>query len=131
MGGHVAGGGGRSRAADILPPEVDPRDQRAQRGSGSARREGIEDVTIQHLLPGGALQVNHRRLSGDRDRLFKPADAEVGVDPGVEGALQRDAFPPHDRETRQRERHRVLAGPQVLDYVLTGAVRHGRPDLLD
>ena len=46
MGGHVAGGGGRSRAADILPPEVDPRDQRAQRGPGSARREGIEDVTI-------------------------------------------------------------------------------------
>jgi hypothetical protein len=95
MGDHVAGGGSRACAADVLPPEVHPRDQGAQRGPGSARREDVEDRAIHDLLPRRALEVNHRRLAGDRDRLFEPADAQVGVDAGVERALQHHAFALH------------------------------------
>ena len=53
MGGHVAGGGGCSRAADILPPEVDPAIS-APNAVLDPLDGRVSRMSIQHLLPGGA-----------------------------------------------------------------------------
>ena len=59
------------------------------------------------------------------------ADPQLGVDRRGERSGQLDAFAPDGAEAGERERHRVGAGPQLLDPVLAGAVGDHRADLLD
>ena len=74
------------------------------------------------VLHARALDVDDRRLAGDRDRLFERADAQVGVDRGDEVAAQLDALAFDGAETGQRKRHRIGAGPKI-DDASTGRCR--------
>ena len=60
-----------------------------------------------------------------------PPDLQIGVDVGREPGVQLDALAPDGAETRQRERHRVGAGPQVDDLVPAVRVGDDGPDLFD
>src|SRR5262249_60449339 len=60
-----------------------------------------------------------------------PTLTQIPFDRRRKRARELDPFPPHGSEPRKGERDRVGPRPQLGDAVLTGAVRQGRPDLLD
>ena len=102
-----------------------------QGADGAVRRNGRDDVGAEHGLALGGLDVDDRRLTGDRDRLLEGAHTHVDRNRQRRGAAQLDALPLDDVEAGQRERQRVGAGIQTDDAVLPRAVGHGRAHLFD
>src|SRR5207253_2197011 len=78
-----------------------------------------------------ALNVDDRRLAGDRNGFRYTADFQLGVDRCGERAGQLDALALDGAEPRQHERDGVLAGSEIDDAVLAGAVSDGGADTLD
>ena len=108
--------------------------RRNQREDGVARARGRDrrqHLGRQGLLPLRALHVDHRRLAGDRDRLFHRADLQIGADRGDDPALELQPFLLDGAEAGQRERDAIQPGPQADDPVLAGAVGHDRSHLLN
>ena len=127
-------------AADILRTDAVERQTSGDADAGKqhpevlhepARRHRVDHAMIEHLLTRGALDVDDRRFAADGDRLRDRADTQIRVDGRGERAVQLNAVAPDRAEARQRERHRVGAGPQVDDLVLAGAVGDDRSRLLD
>ena len=90
-----------------------------------------DELVGHHALGVRGLDVDDRRLAGDRDCFLQRADAELAIDRRGEGAGQFEALPPERREPGQRERDCIDAWPQVRDPVLAGAVADDRAGLLD
>ena len=108
-----------------------PRNHRLDAGGVPRGRNGRQDVPVDRGLRLRALDVDGRRLAGDRDRFRQGADLQIGVDRRDERAGQLDAFAFHRTETGQRERHRIGARPKIDDSVLAGDVAGDRADSFD
>ena len=98
-----------------------------------AARHGqlVDRLVLEHRLALGGLRVDDRRFAADVDGLSHVADFHLAVD--VDHARTRDfqPFAFHARESRQRERDGVGAGPQIDYLVLPAAVGNGRACFLD
>ena len=88
-------------------------------------------LAADHLLVARARHVDDRRFAADGDRLRHASDLQVRVHGGDEPAGQLDAFALDRGESRQRERDRIGARPQIFNRILTDAVGHDRARLLD
>ncbi len=118
-------------AADILHRRRDTGDERREAEVRPPARERVDDVLLQRLLHFRALDVDERGLAGDGNGFLHRADPEIGVDRGDECACQLDALSPDAGKSGQREGHRIGAGIERHDAVLTRSVGHRRAHLLD
>ena len=111
----------RERAASRLRRR-ETRDQHHHVDVAAAGRNRFDDLLIEHALLRRPLHVDDRALTGDGDRLFERADAQVDVDGRDERSGQLDALAPDSGEAAQGERHRIGARPKIDDAVLAAAV---------
>ena len=91
----------------------------------------FDHLLIEDALLRRALHVDDRTLTGDGDRLFERAHAQVDVDRRDERTCQLDAFAADGRESAQAEHHGIGAWPQIDDAVLTAAIGDDRTNLLN
>ena len=111
----------------------------AARGGREAREREVlprtwqvlDEIVIEDDLLLGSGRVDQRRLAGDGDRFRHRADAQRRVSRRHAGARDLDVVALDGAEAGERKRHRVAAGPQVLDPVVARAVRHHGARLLD
>ena len=106
-------------------------DEHGQVRKRSSRRNRVDDFPGHDRLLRNILYVDEGRRSRDGHCLLDAADAQFGVDRGGEGCRQLDTFAPALRETRQRKRHGVGAGPEIDDAVLTLFVGECGSNLFD
>ena len=60
------------------------RNQHHQAGIALGGRQRLHQLAVERALPLGALHVDDRALAGHGDRFLERADAQIGVDRGVE-----------------------------------------------
>jgi hypothetical protein len=82
------------------------------------RRNGGDDLIVEHALLLGVDDIDDRRLALDRDRLLQRPDTQFDVDERGERAGELDPFTSDRAESRERERDDVRTRTQVLDAVL-------------
>ena len=97
-----------------------------------AGRNGVDDLLADDALQRGRLHVDDRRFAGHRDRFLDRADASsrrrrVAVNEPVSSMPSRL----NGAEPRQGEGHRIRAGAQIDDSILTRAIGDDGTDLLD
>src|SRR6185295_18025877 len=107
--------------------------RRERRGTvvKARRRNRFERLAADRLQLLRVDDVDHGRFTGDDDGFGDGADFQVGVDGGREGTAQLDPLTLDCAETRQAERDRVRAGPQILDVVLAAPIGDGGAYFLD
>ena len=118
-------------AAVALAPQRHARDDRRQRRQPAGAGERLQRFLGELHLRAGASEIDGRRLSRHRDRLFERADGKIGVDRRGELGAQLEPFPLRCGESRQREGDGVGAGPQIDDPVAALVVGDRRPDSFD
>ena len=117
--------------AGIRHRDRNARQEAGQRRGVPSRRQRVDDFGVEHLLAGGVLDVDHRRLTGHRNRFFDRADAHLGVHRRGKRSGQLDAVASHGAEPGQCDGDRIRAGPQVLYPVLPRVVGDDGAHLLN
>src|SRR5262245_57105663 len=97
----------------------------------AAGRNRVDDVARHDSLRNDVLHIHGRRLASDRYRFFERADTEINADVRRKRGSQLDALAADGIEALQRERHRIRAGYEIDDLVLTRGVGDARAHLLD
>ena len=108
--------------ADVGRTDDDARHERAHGLRGFPGRQRIEQIAVDHLRFGGALDVYDRRRAAHDHRLFKAADAKLRVDGGREVARHVDVASLDGGETGERESHAITARRKVDDLVQALAI---------
>ena len=121
----------RGRQPHLRAIHLDARNQLRRRLQVAPGRDGVEHLAVEHLGLADRLHVDHRRLTGDGDRLFEGADRKHRVDDGREAGRQHLLLDQHGRESGQREGDVVGAGAQVDQQVAPRAVGESDPASLD
>jgi hypothetical protein len=123
------------RGGPVLPvahPLVgDTGNQQRSAGKGIRPGQHVHHFARCHKLPAHLLDVDQRRLPGDRDRLLELADGQLRVhlQRGVAG--EGEPLADDGLKSREGEGDRVIAGPEVGDREAAGAVGDGAELALD
>src|SRR6185503_232279 len=117
-------------AANVVAAHRHARQHVADRLEVAPGRNRVEQLAVDHLAPRGVLDVDDRRLAGDRHRLGDRADAHLHVDWRREVGVEHDALAFDTVEPLKRKRHRIRPGAQIDHAVLTRLIGDGGPRLL-
>ena len=113
------------RAADVEAAHPDPGRLPEHRPDVGGGRHVLQLLDAEVVHQRGGLQVDHRRVAGDRDRLGQGGQLQSRVDPNRSAPLDDHAFAHQGAEPGDLEHQIVVPAPERAEPVRPVDQRHG------